>query len=237
MATNYLYSGATLTLTAPYQRNTGKGALVGNIFGVALTTVANAVEAEFATEGVWLLDKTSAQAWAVGNKIYWDNTNKRCDNVATAGFRLIGVATAVAADPSSTGYVKLRGNAAVYGADAGAAATSDATAGARTYTAAELLGGIIVRDCAGASRTDVLPTAALLVAAMPSVAVGDIVRCLIVNGSDPVTEIITLQAGSGGAFDANQTAVSRTILGTCSKEIRVRITNVTASAEAYVVYA
>lgn len=237
MATNYLYSGKTLTLTAPYQRNTGLGALVGSIFGVALVTVASGSEAEFATEGVWGLAKTSAQAWAVGDKIYWDNTNKRCDNVATAAFRLIGVATAVAANPSSTGYVKLRGTSALYVGDAGAAATSDATAGARTYTAAEILGGIIVRDCAGASRTDTLPTAALLVAAMPGVAIGDIVRCLIVNGSDPVTEIITLAAGSGGAFDTNQTAVSRTILGTCSKLVHIRITNVTASSEAYVVYA
>lgn len=237
MATNYSQPGKVLTLTAPYQRNTGLGALVGNIFGVALTTVASGSAAEFSTEGVWLLAKTSAEAWAVGDKIYWDNTNKRCDNVATAGFRLIGVATAAADNPSSTGYVKLNGIAAGYSTNSGAAATSDATAGARTYTAAEILGGIIVRDCAGASRTDTLPTAALLVAAMPGVAVGDIVKCLIVNGSDPVTEIITLAAGTGGAFDTNQTAVSRTILGTCSKYVHIRITVVTASSEAYVVYA
>lgn len=112
-----------------------------------------------------------------------------------------------------------------------------ATVGAQTYTAADVLSGIIVRDCAGASRTDVLPTAALLVAAMTAPQVGDIIKCLIINGSDPTTEILTISAGAGGTWDANQTAVSRTILGTCSKEIRIRLTNVTAAAEAYVVYA
>lgn len=110
MATNYKQPGDVLTLTAPYQRDTGKGALVGSIFGVALSTVANAVEGEFQTTGVWLLDKTSAQAWTQGQKIYWDNSNKRCDSDSTVG-QLIGVAEAIAANPSSTGYVRLNGSA------------------------------------------------------------------------------------------------------------------------------
>lgn len=115
-----------------------------------------------------------------------------------------------------------------------AAPASYATAGAQTYTAEDILGGIIVRDCAGASRADVLPTAALLVAAIPDAKVGDIVECLIINGSDPVTEILTIGAGTGGAFDANQTAVSRTILGTDRARLTIRITNV--STPAYVAY-
>lgn len=120
-----------------------------------------------------------------------------------------------------------------------AAAASIATVGAGSPTAANLLTGTIVRDCAGASRTDTLPTAALLVAAITAwtPAVGDIIECLYINGSDPVTEIITLAEGTGGGWDTNQTAVSRTILGTCSKLIRIRLTNVTPSSEAYVVYA
>lgn len=117
-----------------------------------------------------------------------------------------------------------------------AAPASYATVGAQTYTAADILSGTIVRDCAGASRSDTLPTAALLVAALAGAQVGDIITCDIINGSDPTTEILTILAGSGGAFDANQTAVSRTILGTCSKELKIRLTNVTAASEAYVAY-
>src|SRR3990170_1163319 len=111
------------------------------------------------------------------------------------------------------------------------APASIATVGAGTYTAANVLSGIIVRDCAGASRTDTFPTAAALVAAIPGAAVGDVIDVYVINGSDPVTEIITLAAGTGGAFDANQTAVSRTILGTDSKLVHIRLTNVTAAAE------
>lgn len=114
-------------------------------------------------------------------------------------------------------------------------ATSDATAGARTYTAAEILGGLIVRDCAGGSRSDVLPTAALLVAAMDKPKVGDVIRCYIVNGSD-AAETITIGAGTGGGFDTNQTAASRVIPQNSSKDIYIRITGVASGSEAYVVY-
>jgi hypothetical protein len=116
-----------------------------------------------------------------------------------------------------------------------AAATSDATAGARTYTAAEILGGVIVRDCAGSSRSDVLPTAALLVAALRSPQVGDVIQCAIVNGSD-AAEVITIGAGTGGGFDTNQTATSRVIPQNSTRIVRIRITGVVPAAEAYVVY-
>lgn len=106
MATNYIQDGDVLTLTAPYQRNSGLGALVGSIFGVSLGTVASGATGEFAVEGVFSLAKTSAQAWSVGDRIYWDDTNKRCDTDPTVG-PLIGCATAAAANPSSTGYVRL----------------------------------------------------------------------------------------------------------------------------------
>lgn len=114
--------------------------------------------------------------------------------------------------------------------------SSVATAGAATITAAQIMAGIYVRDCAGLGRTDTLDTAAALVAAIPGAAVGMVVSLLVINGSD-AAETLTLAAGAGGAFDANQTAASRVIPQNASKTIRVRLTNVTAAAEAYVVYA
>lgn len=98
--------GAIVKLAAPYDRLSGEGAQVGSIFGVATIDVLNTVEAEFQCTGVHYLAKTSAQAWVQGDKIYWDNSNKRCDNVSTVGM-LIGVATVAADNPSSKGYVKL----------------------------------------------------------------------------------------------------------------------------------
>ena len=234
----YVNSGRHLDLTAPSGGTTsGVGVLIGRLFAVALSTVSAAAAFVGATFGQWTLAKTSAQAWAVGDKIYWDNTNKRADNLPTAGFRWIGVAAAAATNPSSTGSVLLIPSFIGWlQGDALPAAASKNTAGGVTLTAAELIGGIVVADCAGAGRTYTLPTAALLVAAIPGAQVGDIVRCLIVNGSD-AAETITLAAGSGGAFDANQTAASQVIPQNSSKYVHIRLTNVTTSSEAYVVYA
>lgn len=109
MATNYIQDGDTLTLAAPYAVSSGGGALIGAIFGVALETLANGATGDFQTEGVFQLPKTSAQAWTVGAKIYWDDTNKVTTTTSTSN-TLIGVAVAVAANPSSTGLVRLNGS-------------------------------------------------------------------------------------------------------------------------------
>lgn len=106
----YIQPGATLTLTASRDVVPGDGLLVGSLFGVSLGTYAEEASGEFSTVGVHELAKTSAQAWTVGAKIYWDDTNHRCDTDSTVG-QLIGVATEAAANPSSVGRVKLLGNA------------------------------------------------------------------------------------------------------------------------------
>ncbi len=136
---NYIQPGDTLTLTAPYARDAGQGAQVGAIFGVACSDVENAVEGEFKTEGVFELTKVGSQAWAVGDKIHWDNSNKRCTTDSAAGM-LIGVAVEAAGSGAGVvlGKVKLNGVAPsmLEGAQAAVAdvATADSDA---TYGAAE----------------------------------------------------------------------------------------------------
>jgi predicted RecA/RadA family phage recombinase len=107
---NFVQEGDVVTLTAPYARSSGQGALVGSIFGVAVADVANGASGEFKTKGVFDLAKTSAQAWTFGALLYWDDTNKVVTNTSNTGAnKLIGVAMAVAANPSSTGRVRLNG--------------------------------------------------------------------------------------------------------------------------------
>lgn len=75
--------------------------------------------------------------------------------------------------------------------------TTDATAGALTYTAAMLLGGLIARDPAGAGRSDVTPTAALIIEALggaDKVRIGQSIMFAIVNTAD-AAEAITVTAG------------------------------------------
>lgn len=75
--------------------------------------------------------------------------------------------------------------------------TNVTTAGAATYTAAAIAGGVITRDPAGGARTDVTPTAALLIAGTPALTVdGDAIACYLINTAD-AAEAITIDPGSG----------------------------------------
>lgn len=112
---------------------------------------------------------------------------------------------------------------------------SIATAGNVTYTGAQVLTGLILRDTGGANRTDVLPTAASMVTALGSAAaVGAAVDFLIVNTSaGAFTVQITM--GTGGTSGGG--AVLATIAQNTSRWFKLVMTNVTPGAEAYTVYA
>lgn len=105
---NYVQDDDVITVAAPYNVSSGGGALVGSLFGVAVTDALSGANVALATEGVFDLAKTSAQAWTVGALIYWDDTNKVATTVSTSNTK-IGVAVAAAANPSSTGRVRLNG--------------------------------------------------------------------------------------------------------------------------------
>ena len=76
--------------------------------------------------------------------------------------------------------------------------TDIVTAGAETYTAAQLATGLITRDPAGAGRTDTTDTATNLVAAagLGLTANGDTRACYLINTAD-AAEAITLAGGTG----------------------------------------
>jgi predicted RecA/RadA family phage recombinase len=107
MAKNFVQDGCTLNLAPGANVATGVGYLFGTaLFGVALTDATSGVPSAFATEGVFELGKTSALAIAVGDRVYWDATNKVV-NKTTAGQECVGVAVSAAANPSATVLVKL----------------------------------------------------------------------------------------------------------------------------------
>lgn len=104
---NYIQPGATLDLIAPTGGVVaGKVYVIGSIIAVAAITAAQTLPFTGDTEGVFNLDKVSAQAWTAGAKIYWDATNLLATTVSS-GNTLIGVAVEAAANPSATGKVKL----------------------------------------------------------------------------------------------------------------------------------
>lgn len=82
--------------------------------------------------------------------------------------------------------------------------TTLTTASAQTYTVPAVLGGMLLRNTSGANRTDTLPTAALLQAAMPGVFVGSGVEFTIRNTAG-AAETITVAAGTGGTTSGTMT--------------------------------
>jgi predicted RecA/RadA family phage recombinase len=104
---NWNAKGDVIKVAAPYDVAAGAMAQVGGLLGVAIATVLSGADVQLMREGDFTLAKTSAQAWAVGDRIYWDNSNKVCTNVPGGGRQFVGFALAVADNPSSTGRVLL----------------------------------------------------------------------------------------------------------------------------------
>jgi predicted RecA/RadA family phage recombinase len=102
---NSIQEGKVLALAAPYAVASGGGALIGAIFGVAVTALANAEVGSFELEGVFALPKATGAA-TLGQRAYWDNTNKNV--TATVGSNtLIGVFVAAYASGDTLANVRL----------------------------------------------------------------------------------------------------------------------------------
>lgn len=96
--------------------------------------------------------------------------------------------------------------------------TTLTTAGNGTYTAAQLFGGVIRRDCNGASRSDTTDTAANIIATAGLGVDGMSFECVLVNVSD-AAETITIIGGSGVSVWANAAAGAYTAGGTASQTL------------------
>lgn len=93
---NYIAEGDVVNVTAPDDTdhvggNSGDGVLVGSLFGVAVNDFEAGGDVSIKTKGVFELTKAASQAWTVGQKIYWDDTNLECTSTSS-GNTLIGVA-------------------------------------------------------------------------------------------------------------------------------------------------
>lgn len=106
------------------------------------------------------------------------------------------------------------------------------TAGAGTITATMVVNaGLILRNPNGADRTDTLPSAANLVAAIPACRVGSVCDVTYVNTAT-ADQLITLAAGSGGTLAPASIIIGRGGV----KRLTFRITNVGGGTEAYTCY-
>lgn len=109
----YQQSGDVLALTPAAAVASGVGYLFGTaLFGVAETDVAISTEGSFRVRGVVEIAKTSALAISVGDRLFWDSTNKVVNKTTTAQ-QCVGIAVEAAANPSATVKVLLGSNVPV----------------------------------------------------------------------------------------------------------------------------
>jgi predicted RecA/RadA family phage recombinase len=105
---NSIQEGEALALAAPYAVASGGGALIGAIFGVAVTALANAEVGNFQLCGVYTLPKATGAA-TLGARAYWDNTNKNVTATSTSN-TLIGVFAAAYASGDTSALIRLNGS-------------------------------------------------------------------------------------------------------------------------------
>lgn len=84
---------------------------IGQYVVIPAVTAAEGVLFDGAISGVFTVPKVSAQAWTVGQLIYWDSATSTFTNVGGTGDTLVGRTTAIAANPSATGVVDFDGTA------------------------------------------------------------------------------------------------------------------------------
>lgn len=110
---NYIQEGEVLNLAPGAAVASGIGYLFGTaLFGVAEADVASGVDRSFRVSGVVEIGKTSALAIAVGDRLFWDATNKVVNKTATAQ-QCVGIAVEAAANPSPTVKMLLGSNVPV----------------------------------------------------------------------------------------------------------------------------
>ena len=168
-----------------------------------------------------------------GEAVYWDATNKKLTATSAGnvhfGILLAGPTGDVNdAGPASDGDVgyALHEPAGITPSGTLGKAAENTVSTTNSLTAAQVLAGF-VNSAPAAGITLTLPTAALLVAGMKGCKVGDSVTVSIENTAGGANAI-TLAAGTGGTLRGGTSIAQNK-----SALIRIVLTNVTASSEAY----
>lgn len=105
---NKIQHGDVVALVLAAAAVSGDFVVQGDVGGVAVTSGAIGDTVSVDTDGIFELPKATGQAWAVGNSLYWDATNKVFTTSAAAGAnKRAGIAMSVNVNADVTGYVKI----------------------------------------------------------------------------------------------------------------------------------
>jgi predicted RecA/RadA family phage recombinase len=107
---NFVQTGHNLTVTAPADVTSGELVAVGSIIGVATNDASEGDTLVLAVEGVFDVKKTSAEAYTVGEPLFYNPTGAIVTSDSNdAAHPLCAIAVQAAANPSSIARVKLIG--------------------------------------------------------------------------------------------------------------------------------
>lgn len=188
---------------------------VGDVISVQMTRIAEVRYGGTVTRGQNLVANSVGRAIAVTSNSGVQSIGKALTSGVAGdfGYVLLNISNQVSTAPISNTTV-----------------STLATAGVETYTAAQLLGGLILRDPNGAGRNDVTPTAAQIVAAIAGAAVGHSFEFTIRNTAD-AAETITVTAGAGVTLSGTMTIAQNN-----TKRFLAVLTNVGSTTEAVTIY-
>jgi predicted RecA/RadA family phage recombinase len=110
-----IQKGETLAIAAPYVVASGGGALVGSLFGVAVTALASGEVGSFMLVGVHELPKASGATASLYAKAYWNDTNKNVTASASGNTHIgvfvpIGSQSTAYASGATLAHVRLNGH-------------------------------------------------------------------------------------------------------------------------------
>ena len=135
MAQNFVQTGDVIDHVAAAILTSGTPILIGSIVGVPLADAAIGETVSVALEGVFTLPKATGTAWAIGDKLYWDDTAKKFTKTSGSNTPS-GYAAAAAASGDATGNVLLEHVSGTMAANVADIATADGSDAGTTQTLA-----------------------------------------------------------------------------------------------------
>lgn len=104
---NFVQHGDVIEVTAPYTTTAGQGVKVGAaLFGVAQTDIANGAKGDLRMEGVVDIAKEAPLVISAGDRVFWDDANRRVNKTATAQLN-VGVCVLDALSADTTVRIRL----------------------------------------------------------------------------------------------------------------------------------
>ena len=202
---------------------------------MALGDIENILKARLGTTGTITLVNTALVDSNGNEAIAVNTTASAVNHVAITNAAASGSPILIAAGDDTNVSLKLqsKGSGVVAAEDhllELSTVATISTAGAGTYSAANLLGGYILRDPAGGNRTDTTATAAQIVAAVPGASAG-LARLVIVKNTADAAETITVAGGSGVTVTG-----TATIAQNATRIFLMRLDNVGSGTEAVTLY-